>query len=756
MRILFIILGFLTVFGVRVQAQVQADCGTEIDSATFAQISSTIALRKSWMGHSRSQIQVPVQHFVFRTSGGSGGITSADIQDAMDDLNGHYQSASIQFYECSAVRFINSSTFYNYSQSQQSQLLATYYVNNVVNVYHFNSVTSNSGSSLCGYSDFPPGPDIVMMRGSCTLNGSTLSHEFGHYFSVLHTHSTIGGAEFVDGSNCSSAGDLLCDTPADPVIGNSNVNTSCVYTGTQLDPQGDLYAPDTRNIMSYSRRSCRNSFSPTQYSMLNYSAINDRDYLGCSSINLCTIPANQTEDSIGEDAADLVWTATFGNTYEVKYREPGSGWTVEPATSASLALIGLDCNTEYEWQVRSICVAGGASYWSASRFFNTLPCVVPCSNPTSAEEDVVGVDYAELDWVGPLGNDFEVRYRLLGGSWVADTASASTLTISGLICASEYEWQVRTLCLNGGISSWTAARTFDTDSCPPNFCNVPVNLLISNIQADRADVNWDNVNDAASYELQYRELGFAAWSATTVFGEVAALNNLNCGYSYEWQVRTVCTSGGISAWSPIQNFATDTCLCGNPTLPYAISPTNGSVQLNSVQFEWNFDDCIDYYEFELSHPNEPDFSSGALYSLSNYNINTLLLTNQVALTNNSNYYWRVGAYNSQGYSGPSLTYWFAYNPEIQSVTEASNLTYVGLYPNPSAGKVNLSIELLNRESISIYVYNLLGQQVYTSKLEQVVGNNNIEIDLQSFPSGTYLLRVATPSGSIARKFEVLH
>ncbi len=754
MRVFIFIIGFLLVLGVGAQAQVQGDCGTELDTATFARISSTIAIRKSWIGQSRGQVVVPVQHYVFRSSGGNGGITSADIQDAMDDLNRNYQFAGVQFYECSSVRFVNSSTYYNYSQTQQTQLLATYYVNNVVNVYHFNSVTSSGGSGLCGYSDFPPGPDIVIMAGSCTLNGSTLSHEFGHYFSVLHTHSTIGGKEYVDGTNCSSAGDLLCDTPADPVLGNSNVNSSCFYTGTQLDPKGDLYTPDTRNIMSYSRRSCRSLFSLEQYSMISYSAINDRDYLGCSTINICNTPTNQNEIFIDEDEADLSWTAIGGNTYEVKYREPGGGWVVELATNAGLSLTNLNCNTQYEWQVRTICVTGGASYWSTPRFFNTLTCVIPCNTPINTQEDAIGADYADLDWGTITGNDYEVRYREQGGVWSADTTSVSQLTISGLLCGSVYEWQVRTLCANGGISNWTANRVFDTDTCPPNNCNTPLSFP-TNVFVDRADVSWTYVNGVDFYELQYRKLGLSSWSSTYIYSEMATINGLDCGATYEWQVKTHCTNGGLSAWSATQYFATDTCQCGNPNVPFGISPANGSTQLNQVQLEWNFDDCVDYYAFELSYPNDPNFLSGTSYSIPNYNTNTLLITNQITLTDNSTYYWRVGAYNSQGYSGPSLTYWFKYNPEIQSVTETGNIAYVGLYPNPSKEQVNVSIELFSVEAVSIYVYNLLGQQVYAKQLGDLVGKTNIEIDLQNFSAGTYLLRLATPSGSLARKFEVL-
>ena len=71
---------------------------------------------------------------------------------------------------------------------------------------------------------------------------------------LYHTHQTSRfGYELVSGSNCDTAGDLICDTPADPGLSSSNVDTTCKYKGTSRDPDGNTYNPDTRNVMSYSR-----------------------------------------------------------------------------------------------------------------------------------------------------------------------------------------------------------------------------------------------------------------------------------------------------------------------------------------------------------------------------------------------------------------------------------------------------------------------------------------------------------------------
>lgn len=89
-------------------------------------------------------------------------------------------------------------------------------------------VSSGDTTSICGYAYLSGPNDRVIMDNDCGDNTSTLAHELGHYFSLLHTHSTSNGDELVDGSNCLNAGDLFCDTPADPRLSSSIVNSLCV------------------------------------------------------------------------------------------------------------------------------------------------------------------------------------------------------------------------------------------------------------------------------------------------------------------------------------------------------------------------------------------------------------------------------------------------------------------------------------------------------------------------------------------------
>ncbi|RMF01704.1 MAG: hypothetical protein D6772_04435 [Bacteroidetes bacterium] len=89
-----------------------------------------------------------------------------------------------------------------------------------------------------------------------------LVHAFGHYCGLLNTNEAFG-EELVNGSNCTTASDEICDTPADPQdpavplqgLG-VYVDEECRFISTQLDPNREFYVPQTGNLMSYYPYAC--------------------------------------------------------------------------------------------------------------------------------------------------------------------------------------------------------------------------------------------------------------------------------------------------------------------------------------------------------------------------------------------------------------------------------------------------------------------------------------------------------------------
>ena len=241
---------------------------------------------------------VPVKIHIVTNDDGSGGIDINDVLSEFDEVNTYLQNSFVEFYVCDDVNYINSSSLYDFDSDTQQDLLFENHQADILNVYFVNDISFGEGGA-CGYTYLPGNSnqyyDAIVMDNDCTTStdGTTLTHEFGHHLNLIHTHGPQNGSltdELVIGSNCSSAGDLLCDTPADPELGYSNVNdVNCLYSvaGTPpTDAQGFLFDPDTSNIMSYAPQACTNTLSDEQYARMYAGYHAFKNYYACPSLNV--------------------------------------------------------------------------------------------------------------------------------------------------------------------------------------------------------------------------------------------------------------------------------------------------------------------------------------------------------------------------------------------------------------------------------------------------------------------------------------
>jgi len=220
--------------------------------------------------------QLPVRIHIVTLDNGTGGISLNNINQAMANLNFVYQQEDIEFF-IADVNYIANSTYYEFNQSDENNLCSPHEENDAVNVFFVNSITTNSGGGACGYARFPSNHTItlrILMDNGCTVGSvnGTFVHEFGHFFNLPHTHNgtsngpTHSNAENVTrtgpNANCTSNGDFICDTEADPTGSTSN----CVYSGGGQDQFGEDYNPNEDNIMSYYPDGCGGILTPGQYS----------------------------------------------------------------------------------------------------------------------------------------------------------------------------------------------------------------------------------------------------------------------------------------------------------------------------------------------------------------------------------------------------------------------------------------------------------------------------------------------------------
>lgn len=172
-----------------------------------------------------------------------------EIQDAIDKANIMFEPICIKFKLCEMDTVFDYNFSVINSNSEVHKLTNIYSVDNRINIYTVSEI------ELDGYSLYGKCIGrIDSLKNSNILLAYiySLSHELGHFFGLLNTFEG-SGKELVDGSNCLTEGDKICDTPADPYIMNALLKDyikNCEFISLKTDAHGQLYQPDVGNVMS--------------------------------------------------------------------------------------------------------------------------------------------------------------------------------------------------------------------------------------------------------------------------------------------------------------------------------------------------------------------------------------------------------------------------------------------------------------------------------------------------------------------------
>lgn len=220
---------------------------------------------------------------IFKDSLGSPGITQATINDLFDAVNTDFAPICISFEICEFQYHDNYQYDLHNRPLEWQEIQALYHVNNRINIYYVAAIEEPSG--VCGFAGLgqignlsTSGIVIQKSGGCCDMTSKTHSHEIGHYFGLPHTFMEFGTTELVDGSNCTTDADGICDTPADPFIKGSSMALwldGCRFISTDLDANGEFYDPLVGNIMSYYPDECGCSFTHDQYDVMAETYLNN-------------------------------------------------------------------------------------------------------------------------------------------------------------------------------------------------------------------------------------------------------------------------------------------------------------------------------------------------------------------------------------------------------------------------------------------------------------------------------------------------
>ena len=189
-----------------------------------------------------------------------------------------------------------------------------------------------------------------------------------------------------------------------------------------------------------------------------------------------------------------------------------------------------------------------------------------CNRPSMPSVSNIGAFAADVSWEAPSSdaNNFFVQYAVAGTDWndasvITENVSGTTLALTGLESATNYQLRVATNC-NGDTSLWRVTNFTTIPSC-----SSPVDVSVSQITGTAALISWNPAEyGATSYTLAYAENGQTNWNSQVVNENSYMLSGLQPVTTYEVMVSSNCEAG--TADTIYLTFSTNCLVGGNITI----------------------------------------------------------------------------------------------------------------------------------------------------------------------------------------------
>lgn len=437
--------------------------------------------------------------------------------------------------------------------------------------------------------------------------------------------------------------------------------------------------------------------------------------VACGATNIPTV------SGITMTNANLNWPAvpgSLGYQYVLNNTSTPPTGPGTPLSTPAYNATGLTSGTLYYFHVRNLCAGGLQSLWTTVSFTTAYP---PCFAPSGLTVSNININGANVSWnavAGSLGYQWVVTTSATAPA--SGTATTNTNAIAtGLNGSTLYYLHVRNNCGPGGFSPWVST-SFTTAAT----CNMPTNIMITNVGPNSAELQWDPVPGAAGFEYIIDNTPQApAIAGVPIIYHRYVPTGLVSGTRYYAHLRTNCGgSAGYSPWVTVQ-FTTDT-LCFAPV------PVVTSVTGTSANITWQPEPNAENYQYLVSTSITPPYSGYATKA-------TAYVAN--GLQKNTQYYMHLKTYCG----GNDISAWrsvgFVTNDKTTSVAVNSNHdAFIEVYPNPVGNTMTFKINGFDAGHIN-------GQLQVTDITGKVVKNvsvsaERVEVDMQGIAPGVYLVK----------------
>ncbi|MDA8692467.1 zinc-dependent metalloprotease [Saprospiraceae bacterium] len=369
-------------------------CGTDQSDSFMQDLRKNKPYFEQTRNKSRVERFVPITFHAVADSQGEGRVSDQVILESLCVLNQRFEDTEMRFYLQNINRINNDAIYSNPGTNAGRTAMNNFRSTSSLNVF----VANFAGEGVAGF--YTRNPDVVVMvKRFLGDDAYTLEHELGHFFSLAHTHrgwdqiqqtnangdvvvpansytpgrygdtiriTTVSSTqaaptliELVDGSNCTRAGDEICDTDPDYGFGAGSSCGCCTLIYDVWDSNFDKIESEIDNIMSYSSRCGSPKFTEGQVTaMFADFDSNRRNYLRGGSVDIYN-PITENTTLLTPSTGSIVenFNGVFfdwedvPNAEEYILRIDGDLSLEYSTTSSEFFVEDLDPNGLYFWQI---------------------------------------------------------------------------------------------------------------------------------------------------------------------------------------------------------------------------------------------------------------------------------------------------------------------------------------------------------------------------------------------------------------------
>ena len=370
-------------------------------------------------------------------------------------------------------------------------------------------------------------------------------------------------------------------------------------------------------------------------------------------------PVATTATSITQTSFDANWNSSSGANGYYFDVATDNGFTnfvsgfnnLDVGNVTTYNVPSLNVNTDYYYRVRAYNTNGtsGNSNTISLTTLSNIP-----SPPNAAAATNISQTFFDANWDASSGADgyyLDVAtdngfINFVSGFNNLDVGNVTTYNVTGLNSATDYYYRLRAYNTDGtsGNSNVITVTTLPYSPSPPNAS------AATNISQTFFDANWDASTGADGYYLDVATdngfTSFVSGFSNLDVGNVTTYNvtSLSSATDYYYRLRAYNT-GGTSGTC---NVITVTTLPYSPAPPNATAATN--ISQSNFYANWDVSSGADGYYLDVTTDNGfTSFVSG----FNNLDVGNVITYNVFGLNSNTDYFYRLRAYNTGGTSGNS-------------------------------------------------------------------------------------------------------